>query len=278
MLPAAPSPEVSAPQAHLMTHLGTTPHLPTASGAADYVSIHLVLQPEDVSSGQAGRQQRLARDLMFFVDSARPAALAHVPGHGVSLFLPRERVEAAVGDLRRVPAALPGRSGIGAVLRSHMHMIATQAEHMTQAQRVVVISACVEMALTVLQTAREGRDEAEQFTGGFYLAARRMIERDCGDPQLDPAAVAAALGCSRATLYRLFARQGASVASLIWTSRLDRARGMISSPRCAALSLSEIAFQCGFMEQASFNRMFKRHFSLTPGEVRARNRPAGETA
>lgn len=234
----------------------------------DYVSVNYMLDSTGSHIEHRG-QLRLAPGSLYFVDSAEPVAFHQSHSHTVSIFLPRSRVESAVGDPKLIPVALKARNGIGAVLQSHMRMIITQAEHLTPEQRVVVISACVEMALTALQTARGGSADAQRFADGFYQAAHTLIERDCSDPQLDPATVAAALGCSRATLYRLFARQGESVAALIWDARLRRARALIASGRFASRPLADIAFLAGFIDQAGFNRMFKRRYGLTPGEARA---------
>lgn len=234
----------------------------------DYVSVNVMLDSTH-SHMDHGGQVPLAAGSMYFVDSAQPVEFRQSSAHSVSIFLPRSKVQAAVGDPRLIPVVLQARTGIGAVLQSHMRMIITQAENMTPGQRVVVISACVDMALTALQTARDGGADAQRFADGFYQAAHTLIERDCSDPQLDPATVAAALGCSRATLYRLFARQGESVAALIWHARLRRARALIASGRFATRPLADIAFLAGFTDQAGFNRMFKRHYGLTPGEARA---------
>ena len=234
----------------------------------DYVSVNVMLD-STLAHMDHGGQVPLAAGSMYFVDSAQPVEFRQSSAHSVSIFLPRSKVQAAVGDPRLIPVVLQARTGIGAVLQSHMRMIITQAEHMTPGQRVVVISACVDMALTALQTARDGSADAQRFADGFYQAAHRLIERDCSDPQLDPATVAAALGCSRATLYRLFARQGESVAALIWHARLRRARALIASGRFATRPLADIAFLAGFTDQAGFNRMFKRRYGLTPGEARA---------
>jgi AraC-like DNA-binding protein len=43
---------------------------------------------------------------------------------------------------------------------------------------------------------------------------------------------------------------------------------MLSSPGHEDLLISEIAFRNGFLDQPTFNRMFKRRFGLTPREVR----------
>ncbi len=240
----------------------------------DYVSVNLMLDSGESFAEHGGGQHELAPGTLYFVDSAQPVEFRQSGSHSLSIFLPRSRVQAAVGDPRLIPVILQARTGIGAVLQSHMRMILTQAAHMTPQQRVVVVSACVEMALTTLQTARDGTADAEQFVGGFYQAARMLIERDCADPQMDPASIASALGCSRATLYRLFSREGESVAALIWHARLQRARRMIAGSSFAGHSLSDIAFMAGFTDQAGFNRMFKRHYGVTPGEARAQDAAA----
>ncbi len=234
----------------------------------DYVSVNYMLDSTD-SHMEHGGQVRLGRGAMYFVDSSRPVEFRQSAAHSVSIFLPRGKVQAAVGDPRLIPVVLQAHTGIGAVLQSHMRVIATQAAHMTPAQREVVISACVDMALATLQTAREGMADAGRFADGFYQAARTLIDEHCTDPGLDPGRLAAALGCSRATLYRLFAREGESVATLIWHARLRRARALIASGRWTDRPLADIAFMAGFTDQAGFNRMFKRLYDMTPGEARA---------
>ena len=262
--------------AHLVEHQSSDLNAVRSAGqcrrdGVDYVSVNLMLDSSGFAMEHGGGQHRLAPGTMYFVDSAQPVEFRQSGSHSISIFLPRSRVQAAVGDPRLIPVVLQARTGIGAVLQSHMRMILTHAAQMTPEQRVVVVSACVEMALTTLQTARDGTADARQFVGGFYQAARTLIERDCVDPQLDPASLAAALGCSRATLYRLFAREGESIAALIWNARLTRARRMIAAPGFAGHSLADIAFLAGFTDQTGFNRMFKRNFGVTPGEARAQD-------
>jgi len=108
----------------------------------------------------------------------------------------------------------------------------------------------------------------EEHSDAFYRAARALIDRDCANPELTPELMARSLGCSRASLYRVFLRHGESVAAAIWATRLERARRMLASRGCLALNVSEIAFRSGFVDQSTFNRMFKRRYGLTPREAR----------
>ena len=78
------------------------------------------------------------------------------------------------------------------------------------------------------------------------------------------------LGCSRASLYRAFFRRGESVAAVIWATRIDLAWRMLTSMSHLGLLVSEIAFRSGFVDQPTFNRMFKRRYGIAPREARER--------
>jgi transcriptional regulator GlxA family with amidase domain len=64
------------------------------------------------------------------------------------------------------------------------------------------------------------------------------------------------------------------VAEVIWATRLDRARRMLTSGSHLDLRVSEIAAGCGFLEQATFNRMIKRRYGLTPRAARSELQPS----
>jgi AraC-like DNA-binding protein len=271
-------------QAHLVEHasdalVAVRDQQQCRRDGVDYVSINVLLTG---STGvcEHGGVQRLRAGSIYFVDSALPVQFRLPRHHSISIFLPRGQVQGALAAGGTSPAdsgrtllppglqASTGK-GIGAVLQSHMRMVAAQAAFMSPEQRVTTIAACVDMALAVVQAAKHGTADAEQFAGGFYLAARRFIEHHCSDPELNPQAVATAIGCSRASLYRLFAHHGESVAALIWARRLAHAHHMITSGRHMAMPLAKIGFCSGFTDQSAFTRTFRRRYGMTPGEARA---------
>ena len=124
------------------------------------------------------------------------------------------------------------------------------------------------MALALLQATHAGLADPDRFAHGFHQAALGLIDAECGDPDLTPERIAVALGCSRASLYRAFAKQGESVAAAIWQARLERAHRMLTSPEGIGLLVSDIATLSGFREMPTFTRMFKRRYGLTPSDVR----------
>jgi AraC-like DNA-binding protein len=75
-------------------------------------------------------------------------------------------------------------------------------------------------------------------------------------------------GLSRAALYRLFEPDG-GLAGYIRERRLHRAFSMLVSPARRHWNMIDFAFECKFGSDATFIRAFRRHFGMTPGEVRS---------
>ena len=98
--------------------------------------------------------------------------------------------------------------------------------------------------------------------------ALRHIEVLLGDPRLDVATLARAVGVSRSRLYDAFAERG-GVASAIRDARLERVRLHLGAPAARHRTLQEIAFGCGFTEYATFTRAFRRRFGIPPNDARA---------
>lgn len=145
-------------------------------------------------------------------------------------------------------------------------------------ERAVAIKACADMALALLQASQGAglEPDAGRFDDSLHHAAWGLIRRHCGDREFDAERLAVLLECSRASLYRLFARHGEGVASAIWTARLEAAWQQVTVHDGAGLaaraSLSDIALRCGFSDPSTFQRMFKRRFGMSPREARAQGR------
>jgi AraC-like DNA-binding protein len=99
--------------------------------------------------------------------------------------------------------------------------------------------------------------------------ALRYIRSHLGDAELGPAAVARAGGISLSYLHQLFRSFGMGVEACITAERLEQCRRLLADPRCRHLSISTIAYRTGFSHPAHFSRAFRRHFGVTPSDVRA---------
>src|ERR1700734_434054 len=95
-----------------------------------------------------------------------------------------------------------------------------------------------------------------------------FIDKSLANPDLNPAAVAAALHISERYLYLVFAGQPMSVAAQIRDRRLQRCRRDLADPALADRPVAAIAARWGFTSPAHFSRVFRRAFGSTPGQYR----------
>jgi len=79
--------------------------------------------------------------------------------------------------------------------------------------------------------------------------------------------VAEALNMSPRSLQRKLTTEGTSYQTLIDQVREEKSREYLSVQN---LSITEIAFLCGFSDPTTFNRAFKRWLGVSPGEYRQR--------
>lgn len=77
------------------------------------------------------------------------------------------------------------------------------------------------------------------------------------------------VGISRSMLHRkLIKLNGKSASELIKETRLTRAKTLLENDVATA---SEIAYRVGFKNPSYFNKVFKKHYNISPGEVRKGN-------
>jgi AraC-like DNA-binding protein len=216
-----------------------------------------------------GTEGRVQPGDLCVMDYSRPIEVVRSRHRAVGIILSRRRVRDVLGDDLSALAGrrLPAR-GMGALLQSHMRLTLDEAPQLTPAERIAAVAAAVDIAIAALAAERAGGTAVDGHGDAFYHAARALIDRDCANPELTPDLVARLLGCSRASLYRVFLGHGESGAAAIWATRLDHARRMLASRTHLGLNVSEIAFRSGFVDQSTFNRMFKRRYGMTPREAR----------
>ena len=234
----------------------------------DEIILSLVGRRGSTHLSHAG-QHKLRGDDLCVADFTRPIEHVRSRHRDITLIFTRERLAAAFkGDLSKLAGRLLPRHGIAALLRSHLRLIATEAERLSSAERAVALAAAAEMALLALQAACQVSADVAGFPDGIHAAALALIRQNCWNPELGPDAVAAGLGCSRAKLYRVFSARDASVAKTIWNERLDQARRMLTAPEHSSAYIADVAFRSGFIDMPTFNRMFKKRFGMTPSESR----------
>ncbi len=87
---------------------------------------------------------------------------------------------------------------------------------------------------------------------------------------LTPTAIAEMNGISKRYLHYLFAQTDTTFGSELMRVRLDAARRLLADHRYAALTVSDIAARCGFLEPSHFARRFRKAYGEGPTEFRKR--------
>lgn len=103
----------------------------------------------------------------------------------------------------------------------------------------------------------------------MYLRALQQIEALAHDAELDAEILSTSLNISTRYLHALFAAAGTTYAHQLLRVRMERAAQMLSDPRFAKHSISEIAAICGFNDPSHFARRFRERLQQSPGAYRA---------
>lgn len=220
---------------------------------------------------QDGRTADLhAGDLVLY-DSARPFRFSFSGRFDMLVFqLERSRLTCAANDLRSCTARTmnghdPRFAPIAGFLRSF-----DPSWDVEQPDELAAITLDL-VSLTVAAAANEPNEDARRThrPGEPHVQrALSVMSQRCGDPDLDPAAIASACNISLRYLHALFSQRSTTVRQQLTKMRLDRARGELSDVHRCEASIAEIALRNGFSSSAHFSRVFKRRYQQTPTEVR----------
>lgn len=97
---------------------------------------------------------------------------------------------------------------------------------------------------------------------------RNEIFNRMSKPKLTSSELAESLCVSRSKLYRATNQAGTTVEQIIQEVRLEWSRNALGDAHLSKLSLTEIAMEAGFCDQAHFSRCFKKRYGMSPSEYR----------
>ncbi|GGV56700.1 AraC family transcriptional regulator [Streptomyces griseoloalbus] len=189
----------------------------------------------------------------------------------VVVSLPRARLPLPPRTVRRLLAVpVPVDRGMGGTLYRWLADVARRADEFTEADVPTLASVTTDLLAAVLGGCVDSEDALppELRRRALYTRIRDLIDRNLGDPSLSPATVAAAHGISVRHLHQLFAAEGEAPAAWIRHRRLERCRRDLADPRLRGRSVQSIAARWGFTDPATFSRVFRRVYGVTPTDHR----------
>lgn len=165
---------------------------------------------------------------------------------------------------------LPAADGIGALLTNFLTQVASEAGTYLPGDgpRLGVMLLDLVTAVLAHHIEAEHRVPPESRQQTLYVQVRAFIQRNLGDPELTPAAIAAAHHISLRTLHRLFHDHGHSVTAHIRRQRLEHVRRDLMNPALADRPIHALAARWGFPHHGAFTRAFHTAYGTPPREYR----------
>jgi AraC-like DNA-binding protein len=179
-------------------------------------------------------------------------------------------------DLRRISAD----SGVARVLGGMLRSLADTIGEITQDQARPLELALPEFLLASLldNAPPKAMGGAAGLRAALLERIFQTIEMRLSDPNLNYQQVASEHGISPRYLQKLFRSIDDSFGHYVKVRRLERCRLDLRSPLHVQKSISDILFQWGFNDSASFSRAFREQYGVSPANIarprRARSRPA----
>lgn len=203
-----------------------------------------------------------------------PASLGEV--RYVITHIPLEELKAAAPD-RDIPfgRSIPAFTGPGAVLATSLRTLAVEARKLNaDDQLATLLPGLAKLTRQVFDQDVTANSETNLRGRRERMArVRDYIDAHFPDSDLSFDAVSRACGISQRQLYRDFHEERQTFSAIVRQRRLDRATlYLLSEP---SMSVSEIAYACGFEHPSSFARSFHAIYGVPPREFAKRSRQSG---
>jgi AraC-like DNA-binding protein len=243
-----------------------------ARGALDLYHVTLCLQGEmRFSSGR--RELTMGPGEICLIDMAQPnRTVLTGAGDGrtrlMALILQRDVLARRLAHPDSVTATFwPGS-------HPHARLLASQLEALWQpagseaGSAASTIEAMTDIVAAAAGGAADTEGRVERAERQLYLATiKRHIAANLENGALTADRICKRFNISRASLYRLFEADG-GLARYVQEQRLNLALMLLIAPTSRGKRLIDLAVNLQFSSDSTFVRAFRRHFGLTPGEIR----------
>ena len=165
---------------------------------------------------------------------------------------------------------LSHRAGAGALLADFLSGLLKRAQECGPAELAGLASVAADLSVTFLagRLDAEGAVPPESRRQALLARIDAFIERNLGDADLRPVAIAAHHHISVRTLHELFRARPETVAAAIRRRRLERCQADLTDPRLRHRAIGEIALGWGFRHPADFSRAFRTAYGMSPRDFR----------
>jgi AraC-like DNA-binding protein len=226
----------------------------------------------DAMVSARGREMRLAKGDAVLL-SCDEIATFHRSclGDAISLRVPRLILSSLASDIdNRVMRPIQRDSEALKLLTNYSAMLIDENALAIACLRQTVVNHVHDLIALTLGAPRDTSQAARD--GGLravrLAAAKTYITQNSARQTLSIGAVAVHLGVTPRYLQRVFEAEGTTFSGFLLGQRLTRAYRMLCSPQFSDYPVSSIAYDVGFGDLSHFNRCFRRHYGMTPSDIR----------
>jgi AraC-like DNA-binding protein len=225
---------------------------------------HLVLQLTGGAVGEWAHSTGCTRaGGLYLFDMNKPFDCMVTTGNTIGLVIPRDLFQSL--DLKRYGEVID--PAIGAILKDHLLSLMGNMGQLNAEAIPYVTRATNNLLRAALMRSPETLNEAEsEINIALIRRARQFIETNLMRSDLSPDVISAALGVSRARLYKLFAGHG-GIMRQVQRQRLERAYDVLSDPDMPRERIADVAWRHGFTDEKYFSRLFRARFGCMPREA-----------
>lgn len=220
---------------------------------------------------QGGREAHLKRGSFSLYDSTEPYTLSfNKPFHQLIIQMPKDVLRQHLLEPERYTAvSIDGQHGIGAVLSNFILSLAQELN--------TVPNMCEDLSDNLLNMIAMAYSSSVRFNqladnslvqDNLRKKVLRFIENNLAEPDLSNQKIADSQGISLRYLQKLFEGQEQSLHQLVLDKRLQKAQQILLDKQQGLSSIEQVAYRCGFNSYAHFSRSFKKHFGVSPSELR----------
>lgn len=201
------------------------------------------------------------------LDLGRPMQSVEAASDMVCIFMPREALQAVIGDLDGLHGIALGAKG-SRLLADYLVFLAERLPCLPEHEGRAVADETLDMIAACLRPTTKLVHQAKAQLEHVLLGrAKQFIEANLHSPRLTPDLICSEVCLSRRSLYRLFEPLD-GIHHYISTRRLHHIVRALKDP-AEHRRIADVALEYGFICQETFWRAFKRRYRVTPGDVRS---------
>jgi AraC-like DNA-binding protein len=228
----------------------------------------------EVFFSQAGKDVRCRPGGLILERSHEPYIFSH--DHPADLWVMKVAASALGGRIRQpdrfCSMQFDTSSGSGGLFCDMLELVARRNEDMSSELCATIGRQLVDLLVLALKDDRRTLTAGSSSVRAAHLARIESFARNhIDDPDLDPETIARACRISTRYLHELFRDANQTLGSWVRDQRLEACRQALADP-ARKQTVAEIAYLCGFHDQAQFSRAFKAQFGMPAREYRARVR------